>query len=696
MLKHLKDQYGFNSFRSLQRESIDSTIENRDSIVLFPTGGGKSLCYQFPSTYLNKITVVVSPLISLMTDQQHGLTQMGIKSIALNSSNVCSDFEIMGALEESNVIYCTPEYLTGNISIIDILKSLNVCMFAIDEAHCLSEWGHDFRPSYRKLSIIREEFPDIPIAAFTATATPRVTQDIAKVLNLNDVKILQKSSRRPNLKLMVCKKTNMVDDLLPLLSHTKDSTIIYVQTRDMTEKITAMLLSNGISAAKYHAGMSNADRHTNHTAFISDTIRILVATVSFGMGIDKSDIRTVIIYGASTDIETYYQEVGRAGRDGVVSNGILFHANSDFVTNRLLLSKSYNSLYRNGLLTQFKQYIDGSMCRQYMIECYFSTGKLPTIEESGAMSCLCDNCACKDLSTQGASLTGVTTDLTAETKLIVGLVKELRLNYGASKLILTLIGSAAKMLSPELSNSRYHGLGHAHSVDWWKLFIELLVQNDYLVHKLLYNKFQLVAMGTKIIVEPVMLVMSEDMNLLNVDQTYLILLRGVRADIARQDHVAPYMVLSDAVLLRIAQSKPQTIDKLKDINGITKAMIDKHGSKFINIKATDSIPTRRESKGSVSSKESLALFCQGKTLPEIAKHRSLKLSTIENHITTEWTLAPYEIDCERIGLTQDIYDAIISAINTVGKEKLKPIKDALPNNITYFQIKTSLILMNEN
>jgi len=301
-------------------------------------------------------------------------------------------------------------------------------------------------------------------------------------------------------------------------------------------------------------------------------------------------------------------------------------------------------------------------------------------------------------------------DLTKETRLLVDLVCSLKANYGATKLILALMGSGSKKLSNELQNSPYFGAGKSQSSEWWKPFIEMLVQHNYLKYILYANKFQLVAIGSKSIKDTVMLPVSEEMQLLGVDQTYLSRLRQARTEIAHQDKVAPYMVVSDTVLLDIAQNKPTTMASLQNINGVTKIMVEKHGDKFLygsigaNPKPdstkpkseSDSAPTRRWLKNStLSTKESLRLAQAGLSPEEIAKQRGLKSNTIEDHLATEWALEPSEIDEQYVGLTQEIYDAVSDAIQTVGQDKLKPIKDAVSENITYFQIKVCLIMYNE-
>ena len=415
MNKHLKSQYGFTNFRDFQKEIIEDVISGKDSIVIFPTGGGKSLCYQYPATYLNKKSVIISPLISLMTDQQLHLTHRGINCVCLNSETKTHRSLLTSrpsyALEKANVIYCTPEFFANNLNLFKSLK--DICMFAIDEAHCLSEWGHDFRPSYRNLNIIKKTFPSIPVVALTATATPQVLDDIFEVLGLNLAHQYQLGTMRENLSINVREKS---DDILSDLAINPDeSTIVYTQTRKNTEKIYKLLISAGVKAGYYHAGLTPEHKHKTHTLFVRDEIKVMVATICFGMGIDKPDIRKVINYGSPCNLETYYQEIGRAGRDGMPSEVVMFHSDGDYGVNSFLIGKSDIHHVKSKLLNTFQKYIlNVTKCRQVMIEHYFEHGNLDgDISDNGKCG-ICDNCTGVGLAKT------VETDVIREARLIVG------------------------------------------------------------------------------------------------------------------------------------------------------------------------------------------------------------------------------------------------------------------------------------
>ena len=350
MHKHLKKCYGYNEFRPTQKSVIKDILKGRDVIVVYPTGGGKSLCYQFPATYTSKISIVISPLISLMNDQKLKLNSMGVKSICLNGETYSSSGnfpnktkKLLQLFEDVSVVYCTPEFITVNIDIFTKIID-KICLFAIDEAHCVSEWGHDFRVSYRKLNMIKEHFPHIPLISLTATATPMVMQDIFDSLNYEEIVQYRLGTKRNNLIISVKQKGLSV--LEDLNINQDESTIIYAQTQKETERIHDILKSGGIKSECYHGGMSSQDKDTSHNNFVQDKVKILVATICFGMGIDKPDIRRIVNYGSPQNIETYYQEIGRAGRDGKDSVVDMFYEEKDFQTNLILfLSKNTKEFF---------------------------------------------------------------------------------------------------------------------------------------------------------------------------------------------------------------------------------------------------------------------------------------------------------------------------------------------------------------
>ena len=332
--EHLKKFYGFNKFREYQDDIINDILDKDDLLVTMPTGGGKSLLYQFPSTFLNKSTIVISPLISLMNDQCLYLNSKNINSVCLNSETTH-----YSSLSDYRIIYTTPEYIINNLYKFLQIKN-SICLFAIDEAHCVSQWSLDFRESYLQLDCIKKHFNDIPLLCVTATATPKVRDDICRLLNLNDYSEYNLGTRRTNLSVNVApkKEYNITEVTTP--------TIIYVTTRKLCENINEDLKTKGISSGYYHGGMAKSDKENIHHKFINNEILVVVATIAFGMGIDKSDIRNIINYGVPTDIETYYQEIGRAGRDGLPSTSVLYYNDGDFMTAKRLIQQTENKAYK--------------------------------------------------------------------------------------------------------------------------------------------------------------------------------------------------------------------------------------------------------------------------------------------------------------------------------------------------------------
>ena len=328
----LKQYFGYDTFRPLQQEIVQSVLDKHDCVVLMPTGGGKSLCFQLPALLQNGLTVVISPLISLMKDQVDALTGMGIQAAMINSSQEREEIDTVIEKTRQGVIkilYIAPERLALS-SFETLLHSLPVCLFAIDEAHCISEWGHDFRPEYRNLKYLRSKFPNIPIIALTATATKKVQADIVTQLDLPKPKIFTSSFNRPNLRYEVLPKKDSFKTISSLIgSHPDQSAIIYCFSRKDTESIAEKLVALGYHAGTYHAGLSTEKRRTNQEKFIRDEIQIMVATIAFGMGIDKPDVRLVIHHSLPKSIEGYYQETGRAGRDGLPARCVLLYSAAD-------------------------------------------------------------------------------------------------------------------------------------------------------------------------------------------------------------------------------------------------------------------------------------------------------------------------------------------------------------------------------
>jgi ATP-dependent DNA helicase RecQ len=666
MEKHLKSIYGFNNFRDNQKEIITDLLNKKDVFAILPTGGGKSLLYQYPATFTDKITIVVSPLISLMNDQCQYLNSKNIKAVCLNSESTVP----FSTYTDYQIIYTTPEFITPRIVAFSRIKK-HIGLFAIDEAHCVSQWSHDFRESYQKLNIIKQKFPEIPLLAVTATATPRVIQEMYKFLGLENACEYFLGTRRTNLSIKILPKSRFNGCTF------NEPTIVYVQTRKLCEKLHTGFLDRGIKSACYHGGMRKQDKIASHEKFVKGKIIVIVATISFGMGIDKSDIRHVINYGVPSDLESYYQEIGRAGRDGIDSKATLYYNDGDFRTTEFLISKSTNPKQiqiKTKMMNIFRRFLrEKYICRQKIIDYYFQTGKFPTENDIKHMEkCnMCDNCShhtkkkMKDLSEYALQIVNI----------IKNHHKKTNYNIGVGKII--------KMVQEQTTQSK----NRINDI------IDILIAKEVLIRVKAGYGFAISTGDIKIEdIMPIMGRIEED----GAPNTYISTkpnkirkLTTIRNKIADRHTILPSVFMNDKVVTNIHNKSPKNIIDLLKVDGISEDFVTNYGLEFMK-----EILKKKRKHNKNPKKMVFKLYKEGKTMKEMAAIMEVQLNSIEQYILDVFeNNDEADIDCDYFDLTEEIEEEIKTAIKKVGTDKLRPIKDIVNAKITYGQIKLCILIM---
>jgi ATP-dependent DNA helicase RecQ len=692
----LESHFGYSSFRTGQEQAIRSVLSGENTITVMPTGGGKSICYQIPALVLPGTTIVISPLISLMKDQVDALIQVGIPATFINSSLSFGEANrrMMEAAEgKYKLLYIAPERLESR-EFLEDLYSMDIPLVAVDEAHCISQWGHDFRPSYRHIQQLINSLPQRPIVlALTATATPKVREDICDLLNIDEENTIITGFERENLSFTVIKgqdRDKFIKDYLK--KNDKEAGIIYAATRKNVDQIYEKLLKANIKAARYHAGMGDVERNREQERFLEDKATVMVATSAFGMGIDKSNIRYVLHYQQPKNMESYYQEAGRAGRDGLKSECILLHSSQDVQIQRFLIDQSSDRSRMTQELAKLQQMVDychTENCLQEFILKYF--GETET-EPCGR----CGNC----LDTR------TSIDVTKEAQMVMSCVIRMGQRFGKTITAQVLTGSKNKKVT-EMGFDRLptYGIMKDRSSKDVSDFIEFLISQELIaIEQGQFPTLFVSPKGKDILLGKEQVHRRETVQVKQVakDDPLFEVLREVRKQIAELEKVPPFVIFSDAALKDMCAKLPKSTEEFLQVSGVGELKLKKYGLEFIQAIRTfcetnvdyqselvplEKAPKKPAKKAGVTDShlETLKLHQGNFSIAEIAEQRNLAVSTVETHLL-QCAQQGLEVDFSK-HIPDEYMPLLEKALAEAGRERLKPIKELLPEEVSYFMIK---------